>query len=51
MTRYLLERAWVGGAFHDDVVVDVADGRFTHVVTNAPATSPPTSRRGSSGAG
>ena len=28
---YLLERAWVGGAVHDDVLVSVEDGRFTAV--------------------
>ncbi len=28
---YLLERAWVDGAVHDDVVVEIEDGRFTRV--------------------
>ena len=28
---YLLEKAWVDGAVHDDVLVEVADGRFTRV--------------------
>ena len=28
---YLLERAWVDGAVHDDVVVEVGGGRFTSV--------------------
>ncbi|GAB3775989.1 formiminoglutamate deiminase [Nocardioides ginsengisegetis] len=28
---YLLERAWVDGAVHDDVLVEVEDGRFTSV--------------------
>ncbi|MDO9457799.1 formimidoylglutamate deiminase [Nocardioides sp.] len=32
MTSYLLERAWVDGAVHDDVLVDVVDGRFARVV-------------------
>ena len=33
MTRssYLLERAWVDGAVHDDVLVEIEDGRFTSV--------------------
>ena len=38
MTAYLLERAWLplpdepdDGAWHDDVVVEVAEGRFTRV--------------------
>jgi formiminoglutamate deiminase len=31
-TAYLLERAWVDGAVHDDVLVTVADGRFVDVV-------------------
>lgn len=31
MTTYLLERAWVDGAFHDDVLVEVEAGRFTSV--------------------
>ena len=30
-SAYLLERAWVGGAVHDDVVVEIEDGRFTSV--------------------
>ncbi len=32
MTAYLLERAWVDGAVHDDVLVRVVDGRFAEVV-------------------
>ncbi|MEO9322616.1 formimidoylglutamate deiminase [Nocardioides sp. C4-1] len=31
MTAFLLERAWVDGAVHDDVLVDVVDGRFAQV--------------------
>ena len=31
MSAYLLERAWVGGAVRDDVLVEVEDGRFTSV--------------------
>ncbi len=31
VTRYLLERAWVGGAVVDDVVVEIEGGRFTGV--------------------
>ncbi|WP_028651433.1 formimidoylglutamate deiminase [Nocardioides halotolerans] len=31
-SSYLLERAWVGGAVHDDVLVEIADGRFASVV-------------------
>ncbi|GAB3247313.1 formimidoylglutamate deiminase [Nocardioides dilutus] len=30
-TAYLLERAWVDGAVHDDVLVEIEGGRFTHV--------------------
>jgi formiminoglutamate deiminase len=32
VTSYVLERAWVDGAVHDDVYVEIADGRFTRVV-------------------
>ncbi|MCW2739374.1 formimidoylglutamate deiminase [Nocardioides sp.] len=38
MTAYLLERAWVDGAVHDDVLVEVEDGRFTAVT---PDSDPP----------
>lgn len=31
MTAYVLERAWVDGEVHDDVLVRVADGRFSEV--------------------
>jgi formiminoglutamate deiminase len=31
VTSYLLERAWVDGAVHDDVYVEIEDGRFTAV--------------------
>ncbi len=31
MTSYLLERAWVDGAVHDDVYVEIEDGRFVTV--------------------
>lgn len=34
MTALLLERAWVDGAFHDEVLVEVVDGRFTRVDTS-----------------
>jgi formiminoglutamate deiminase len=34
-SSYLLERAWVDGAVHDDVLVEIEDGRFTSV-TPAP---------------
>jgi formiminoglutamate deiminase len=30
-TAYVLERAWVEGAVHDDVLVEIEGGRFTHV--------------------
>ena len=30
-SSYLLERAWVDGAVHDDVLVEIEDGRFTSV--------------------
>ncbi len=35
MTDYLLDRAWVDGAVRDDVLVRVADGRFTAVTPDA----------------
>ncbi|GAA1914376.1 formimidoylglutamate deiminase [Nocardioides hwasunensis] len=38
MTAYLLERAWLGSAFADDVLVEVEDGRFTSVT---PDSDPP----------
>ena len=28
MTSYLLERAWVDGAVHDEVYVEIEGGRF-----------------------
>ena len=31
VASYLLERAWVDGAVHDDVHVEIEDGRFTSV--------------------
>jgi len=45
-SSYLLERAWVGGAVVDDVLVEIAGGRFTRVevlresLTFSGATSP-----------
>ncbi|QBR93181.1 formimidoylglutamate deiminase [Nocardioides euryhalodurans] len=30
-TSFLLERAWVGGAVRDDVLVEIVDGRFSRV--------------------
>jgi formiminoglutamate deiminase len=30
-TSYLLERAWVDGTVHDDVLVEITNGRFTSV--------------------
>ncbi len=41
-SSYLLERAWVDGAVHDDVLVEIEDGRFTSV-------TPSTDRRGIAG--
>ena len=38
MTAYLLERAWLGDRFHDDVLVEVENGRFTSVT---PGSDPP----------
>ncbi|HEU4336974.1 MAG TPA: formimidoylglutamate deiminase [Nocardioides sp.] len=35
MTAYLLERAWVGDRFLDDVLVEVDGGRFTSVTPDA----------------
>ncbi|MDX6357958.1 MAG: hypothetical protein QOH37_1012, partial [Nocardioidaceae bacterium] len=46
-TSYLLERAWVDGAVHDDVLVEIAGGRFTSVT---PATRRGESRHLSGGA-
>jgi formiminoglutamate deiminase len=37
MSAYLLERAWVDGTVRDDVLVEIADGRFTAVVPDSPA--------------
>ncbi len=34
MTAYLLERAWVDGAVHDDVLVEIERGRFTSVTVD-----------------
>ncbi|WP_122818964.1 formimidoylglutamate deiminase [Nocardioides pantholopis] len=31
-SAYLLERAWVDGAVHDEVLVEIEDGRFTAVL-------------------
>ncbi|MGZ4448871.1 MAG: formimidoylglutamate deiminase [Nocardioides sp.] len=36
-TAYHLERAWVGGAVADDVLVEVEDGRFSAVTDGVPA--------------
>jgi formiminoglutamate deiminase len=35
VTAYLLERAWLGDRFRDDVLVTVEDGRFTSVEPDA----------------
>ncbi len=35
MTAYLLERAWLGSSFRDDVLVEVEEGRFASVVPDA----------------
>ena len=35
MTAYLLERAWLGARFADDVLVEVEDGRFASVTPDA----------------
>ena len=35
MTAYLLERAWLGDRFEDDVLVEVEQGRFTSVTPDA----------------
>jgi formiminoglutamate deiminase len=37
-TSYLLERAWVGGAIRDDVLVEIEDGRFTSVTPDSSVT-------------
>ena len=36
-TAYLLERAWVDGAVHDDVLVEIDDGRFVSVDLPGPS--------------
>lgn len=36
---YLLERAYVDGAVHADVLVEITDGRFTNVSTGSAATN------------
>ena len=36
MTSYLHERAWVDGAVHDDVLVEIEGGRFTSVTPATP---------------
>lgn len=38
--RYLLERAWVGGAVRSDVLVEVAGGRFVRVEAGATSHRP-----------
>jgi formiminoglutamate deiminase len=38
---YLLERAWVDGAVHDDVLVTIEAGRFTSVTTGSAARDAP----------
>jgi formiminoglutamate deiminase len=35
MSSLLLERAWLDGAFQDDVLVEIEDGRFTSVTSGA----------------
>ncbi|GGO84565.1 formimidoylglutamate deiminase [Nocardioides phosphati] len=45
MIRYLLERAWVDGQVRDDVLVEIADGRFTRVEAGSTAVSSATARR------
>jgi formiminoglutamate deiminase len=39
VSAYLLERAWVGGAVHDDVLVEIEDGRFVRVEAGGPSAS------------
>ncbi len=36
-SSYLLERAWADGAVHDDVLVEIADGRFVTVTPGSEA--------------
>jgi formiminoglutamate deiminase len=38
-TAYLLERAWVDGAVHDDVLVEIEDGRFLSVAPSSASDS------------
>ncbi|GAA1127502.1 formimidoylglutamate deiminase [Nocardioides aquiterrae] len=40
MSSWLLERAWVDGAVRDDVLVEVADGRFASVTAGASGGTP-----------
>ena len=39
MTAYVLERAWVDGAVHEDVLVEIEDGRFQKVEVGGRAES------------
>ncbi len=39
-TSYLLERAWVDGAVHDDVLVEIDDGRFVGVEVGGQSATP-----------
>ena len=38
---YLLERAWVDGAVHDDVLVEIEDGRFASVIADTSSSEEP----------
>lgn len=39
MSTYLLERAWITDRWHDDVLVEITDGRFTAVRAGASGTA------------
>ncbi len=45
MTGYSLQRAWVDGAVYDDVLVEVAGGRFTRVTPDVAAADVPRATR------
>ncbi|MGB0190234.1 MAG: formimidoylglutamate deiminase, partial [Nocardioides sp.] len=45
MTGYSLQRAWVDGTVLDDVLVEVAGGRFTRVTPDVAAADVPRATR------
>ena len=49
MTAYVLERAWVDGAVHDEVYVEIEGGRFATVALARDAHPVAPARRTTSG--